>query len=161
MLCANVFGVPPHDSCHETIRDQRGLCNRSGAGHEPPSRRGGRRCLGEAFIPFGQDAGYVDALPGPDCPCRVVETGRTIGGGRDAANNIPRTKYKLFVSCLKVFFDALESIETNFDLAYSMFVYLLEKLSIPELQSEIDSNVTAEGRLSIDEVLGFHRAETE
>lgn len=47
----------------------------------------------------------------------------------DEVLGIPRTKYRLFVSCLKTFCDALESIETNCDLAYSMFVYLLETLS--------------------------------
>ena len=47
----------------------------------------------------------------------------------DMVLGMPRTKYKLFISCLKTFVDALESIETNFDLAYSIFVYLLETLS--------------------------------
>jgi hypothetical protein len=42
---------------------------------------------------------------------------------------LPRKKYNLFMSCLGVYFDALEAIGTNFDLAYSMYVYLLEALS--------------------------------
>jgi hypothetical protein len=42
---------------------------------------------------------------------------------------LPRAKYKQVIACLGAFFDALEAIDTNFDLAYSMFVYLLESLS--------------------------------
>jgi hypothetical protein len=42
---------------------------------------------------------------------------------------LPRKKYNLFMLCLGVYFDALEAIGTNFDLAYSMYVYLLEALS--------------------------------
>lgn len=42
---------------------------------------------------------------------------------------IPRRSYKLFISCLNTYFDALEAIDTNLDLAYSMFVYVLEGLT--------------------------------
>lgn len=45
---------------------------------------------------------------------------------------LPRQKYKLLVSCLGVFFDALEALGTNFDLAYSMLVYLLEAIAQEE-----------------------------
>ena len=41
---------------------------------------------------------------------------------------MPRQKYKLVTACLTTFFDALEAIGTNFDLAYSMMVYLLEAM---------------------------------
>src|SRR5690606_13520712 len=34
----------------------------------------------------------------------------------EQAIGLPRLKYKLFMSCLETFFDALESIGTNFDL---------------------------------------------
>ena len=37
----------------------------------------------------------------------------------------------------------------------------MDAAGMPELQSEIDSNVTGEGRLSIRRVLGFHREGTE
>ncbi len=47
----------------------------------------------------------------------------------DKVVGLSRRKFKLFMSCVETFFDALESIETNFDLAYSMFAYLLETLS--------------------------------
>ena len=40
-----------------------------------------------------------------------------------------REQYRLFMSCLTTFFDALEALGANFDLAYSMYVYLLEALS--------------------------------
>ncbi|WP_417398404.1 hypothetical protein [Gimesia chilikensis] len=46
-----------------------------------------------------------------------------------AVIGLNRTDYTLFISCLETFFDALESIPTNFDLGYSMFVYMLEALS--------------------------------
>ncbi len=42
---------------------------------------------------------------------------------------MPRKSFRLVVSCLGAFFDALESIDTNRDLAYSMFVYALEALA--------------------------------
>ena len=42
---------------------------------------------------------------------------------------MPRKSYRLFMSCLGVFFDALEAIDSNQNLAYSMFVYLLEALT--------------------------------
>ncbi len=40
-----------------------------------------------------------------------------------------REQYTLFMSCLTTFFDGLEALGANFDLAYSMYVYLLEALS--------------------------------
>lgn len=42
---------------------------------------------------------------------------------------MPRKSFRLFISCLGAFFDALEAIDTNRDLAYSMFVYVLEALT--------------------------------
>jgi len=42
---------------------------------------------------------------------------------------MPRQSFRLFMSCLRVFFNALEAIDTNKDLAYSMFVYVLEGLT--------------------------------
>jgi hypothetical protein len=41
---------------------------------------------------------------------------------------MPRKKYRLVMSCLVTFFDALEALGTNFDLAYGMIVYLLEAM---------------------------------
>lgn len=42
---------------------------------------------------------------------------------------MPRKRYNAFIACVRVFFNALEALNTNFDLAYSMFVYVLEALS--------------------------------
>lgn len=42
---------------------------------------------------------------------------------------MPRKQYRLFISCLAGFFEALEAIGKNFDLAYSIMVYVLEALS--------------------------------
>lgn len=42
---------------------------------------------------------------------------------------MPRVTFRLFMSCLRVFFNAMEAIDTNKDLAYSMFVYVLEGLT--------------------------------
>ena len=47
----------------------------------------------------------------------------------DKALAMPRTQYRLLISCLAGFFDALEAIGRNFDLAYSIMVYVLEALS--------------------------------
>ena len=47
----------------------------------------------------------------------------------DKVVRMPRKAYRLFISCLGAFFDALEAIDTNRDLAYSMFVYVLEGLT--------------------------------
>lgn len=45
------------------------------------------------------------------------------------ALGMPRKQYNVFIGCLRVFFNALEALNTNFDLAYSMLVYVLEALS--------------------------------
>jgi hypothetical protein len=42
---------------------------------------------------------------------------------------MPRKQYRFLMSCLAAFFDALEVIGDNFDLAYSLVVYMLEALS--------------------------------
>ena len=42
---------------------------------------------------------------------------------------MPRKQYRLLISCLAGFFEALEGIGKNFDLAYSVMVYMLEALS--------------------------------
>ena len=42
---------------------------------------------------------------------------------------MPRKAYRLLISCASAFLDALEAIDTNRDLAYSMFVYSLEALT--------------------------------
>jgi hypothetical protein len=42
---------------------------------------------------------------------------------------MPRKHYRLLISCLAGFFEALEAIGRNFDLAYSIMVYMLEALS--------------------------------
>ena len=42
---------------------------------------------------------------------------------------MPRKQYRLLISCLAGFFEALEAIGKNFDLAYSIMVYMLEALS--------------------------------
>jgi len=42
---------------------------------------------------------------------------------------MPREKYRLLMSCLETYLDSLEALGTNFDLAYSMMVYVLEALS--------------------------------
>ena len=42
---------------------------------------------------------------------------------------MPRKQYVLLMSCLGGFFEAQETIGKNFDLAYSMMVYMLEALS--------------------------------
>ncbi len=42
---------------------------------------------------------------------------------------MPRKGFRLLLSCLSAFFDALEVLGNNFDLAYSMLVYMLEALS--------------------------------
>jgi hypothetical protein len=47
----------------------------------------------------------------------------------DKVLGMQRRSYGLFMSCLGVFFDALEAIDSNQNLAYSMFVYLLEALT--------------------------------
>jgi hypothetical protein len=41
---------------------------------------------------------------------------------------MPRRKYRLALACLAGFFNALETIGTNFDLGYSLLVYVLEAL---------------------------------
>jgi hypothetical protein len=45
------------------------------------------------------------------------------------ALGMPRKQYKRLMTCLGTFFDSLEALGANFDLAYSMLVYLLEALS--------------------------------
>ncbi len=47
----------------------------------------------------------------------------------DKVLEMPRKQYRLLMSCLAAFFDALETIGKNFDLAYSIMVYMLEALS--------------------------------
>jgi Protein of unknown function (DUF2934) len=47
----------------------------------------------------------------------------------DKVTGMPRKSYRLFISCVGAFIDALEAIDTNRDLAYSMFVYALEALT--------------------------------
>lgn len=47
----------------------------------------------------------------------------------DKAIAMPRATFKAYMNSVSMFVAALESIGTNFDLAYSMFVYLLEALS--------------------------------
>ncbi len=47
----------------------------------------------------------------------------------DKAIGMPRKEYRLLISCADAFLDALEAIDTNRDLAYSMFVYSLEALT--------------------------------
>ena len=42
---------------------------------------------------------------------------------------MPRKAYRLLISCSGTYLDALEAIDTNHDLAYSMFVYSLEALA--------------------------------
>lgn len=42
---------------------------------------------------------------------------------------MPRKRYRLLISCLAGFFEALEAIGKSFDLAYSIMVYMLEALS--------------------------------
>ncbi len=39
---------------------------------------------------------------------------------------MPRKSYRLFIACLSTYFDALEALGSNFDLAYSMMAYMLE-----------------------------------
>jgi hypothetical protein len=41
---------------------------------------------------------------------------------------MPRQSYRLTVACIAGFFDALETIGTNFELGYSLLVYVLEAL---------------------------------
>src|ERR1017187_7257897 len=41
---------------------------------------------------------------------------------------MPRSRYRLTIACVAGFFNSLEAIGTNFDLAYSMLVYVLEAL---------------------------------
>ena len=41
---------------------------------------------------------------------------------------MPRSRYRLTIACVAGFFNALEAIGTNFDLAYSLLVYVLEAL---------------------------------
>ena len=45
------------------------------------------------------------------------------------AISMPRLRYRQIMVCLGTFFDSLEVIGANFDLAYSMMVYVLEALS--------------------------------
>ena len=46
----------------------------------------------------------------------------------DKVIGLPRQTFKAYMASVSMFADAIESISTNFDLAYSMFVYLLEAL---------------------------------
>jgi len=67
---------------------------------------------------------------------------------------MPRKQYRLLISCLAGFFDALEAIGKNFDLAYSIMVYVLEALSKSAEQSvpvwgDYDQNV----RIRLDKQL--------
>jgi hypothetical protein len=43
--------------------------------------------------------------------------------------SIPRKSYRRLIGCLSIYSDALEAIDTNRSLAYSMFVYALEALA--------------------------------
>ncbi|MDB5354036.1 MAG: hypothetical protein JWN24_489 [Phycisphaerales bacterium] len=47
----------------------------------------------------------------------------------DKILSMPRRQYLLLMSCLAGFFESLEAIGKNFDLAYSVMVYMLEALS--------------------------------
>lgn len=63
---------------------------------------------------------------------------------------MPRKQYRLLMSCLAAFFDALEAIGRNFDLAYSMMVYMLEALSKSGEQPRVgwdDYDQNVRGRL--------------
>lgn len=63
---------------------------------------------------------------------------------------MPRKQYRLLMSCLAAFFDALEAIGRNFDLAYSMMVYMLEALSKSGEQPKVvwdDYDQNVRGRL--------------
>ena len=63
---------------------------------------------------------------------------------------MPRKAYRLLISCLSAFFDALEAIGMNFDLAYSMMVYMLEALSKSVEQPKVvwdDYDQNVRGRL--------------
>jgi hypothetical protein len=51
------------------------------------------------------------------------------GGFVRKAISMPRRRYRRIMACLGAFFDALEVIGSNFDLAYSTLVYVLEALS--------------------------------
>jgi hypothetical protein len=72
----------------------------------------------------------------------------------DAVLSMPRAQYKRLISCLCGFFEALEVVGKNFDLAYSIMVYLLEALSasiqhpLPDWK-DYDQNI----RLKLDEQL--------
>lgn len=43
--------------------------------------------------------------------------------------SLPREKYLRVIACVRAFCDSIEAIQTNFDVAYSMLVYMLEALS--------------------------------
>ncbi len=47
----------------------------------------------------------------------------------DKVIGMRRKTFRLFMSCLSAYFNALEAIDANLDLAYSMFVYALEGLT--------------------------------
>ena len=98
---------------------------------------------------FHYDRQHVELLCRPDpqqaadsgVPSRFVEAffdapaaadGKAVSGFGpflDKVLAMPRATYRLFMSCLIAFSDALEAIDTNRDLAYSMFVYVLEGLT--------------------------------
>lgn len=66
---------------------------------------------------------------------------------------MPREAYRLLVPCVRNYVDALEVVDRNFDLAYSMLVYVLESLSStyvadPPVWEDYDENV----RRGLDEV---------
>src|SRR5262249_16189615 len=63
---------------------------------------------------------------------------------------MPRKAYRLFLTCLAAFFDALEAIGKNFDLANSIMVYMLEALSKSGEQPKVvwdDYDQNVRGRL--------------
>jgi hypothetical protein len=73
---------------------------------------------------------------------------------------MPRARYRLFLSCLATFFNALEAINANFDLAYSMFVYLLEALSKDEHYAPSWNDYEQVIRDKLDDVFSILRPST-
>jgi hypothetical protein len=81
--------------------------------------------------------------------------------------SLPRNSYRLLITCLTGFFGALESMEENFDLAYSRMVFMLEALRRsndlpnpswddydPSLRGKLDEQLTGMDPASAEKIRG-------
>ena len=88
---------------------------------------------------FHPSKSFVESLVGPKtryldryldtCNDATQDDRLSFGEFLDSILSLPREKYLRVISCARAFCDSIEIINNNFDIAYSMLVYMLETLS--------------------------------